>query len=87
MPASPEPGIRVSPGTFDCSTSVTLLTLDFPTTSETLTVETAFPIARRRVSPAVPVTTTALSAVALSLRERLTLAVPSAATENVAAAG
>ena len=66
---------------------MTLVTLDFPTTSETLTVETAFPIARRRVSPAVPVTTTALRAVALSLSGRLTLALPSAANENVAVPG
>ena len=79
--------MSVSPVTFACSTSVTLLTDDLPTTSETLTVETALPIARRRVSPTAPVTTTALSEVALSFIDSETVALPSAATVNVAVAG
>jgi hypothetical protein len=76
VPAEPEPGISVSPGVFDWSTSVIVPTGVRLTTSATSSVVTAFPIARTRVSPAVPVTTTASSAAAPSVSRTVTSATP-----------
>jgi hypothetical protein len=53
-----------------------LFTADFSSTSPTFTVDTAFPIARRRVSPIAPVMIIASSAVALAAIAIRTSAVP-----------
>jgi hypothetical protein len=64
-----------------------LLRLDLLRTSSTLTVDTALPIARRRVSPTAPVTTTASRAVALCVIVMFTVAVAPLARFNDAVAG
>jgi hypothetical protein len=64
-----------------------LLTLDLLMTSAALTVETAFPIARRLVSPAVPVMTISSSEMALGVIAIRRFAVAPDASENVVVIG
>ena len=64
VPGVPEPGMSVTPGDFDWSTSVTLLSELLSVRSSTSSVVTALPTVRCEVACGAPVTTTRSSTVA-----------------------
>ena len=77
----------VSPGVLACSTSVMSETAERATTSAALTVVTALPMARTRVSPTAPVITCASRVVAPSIIAIATVAMPAAFGVKAATAG
>src|SRR5688500_2420693 len=83
VPGAPDPGRIVTPGVFDCNTSVTLRTACFSVSSLTSSCVMELPTVLRSAAPAVPVTTSCSSCVADCVNARSSCAVAPAFTVTV----